>query len=812
MADRFPHLKDSTFPNIENIDVYKYKNEFDYSRYDDLQMRIQMCNVPWDMGEAHIGNRTISGIGNVVYFGSTAKRDKWFEDIPDTECYRFETKFKELHRSNQIDVPIPFDVASKYNYLAIEYALFANDSSPVEYEDDTGLKRWFWFIREVEFLAPNTTRLHLMADAWQTFIYDLDITGMILERGHAPMVGTTVKSYLANPVARSQYLLAQDVVNENSADIAYAAGELIFNADNMKAVIITTANNITESWGSKSADTWHTPAVRHFTQDGVPSYSAFAIDATDLTGFLNNCSADYPQFLQTVQGVCFISVDMLVLGNVFTFAGTTCNRIATEYKANTILDLEKDMFGYPYNYSEIAKLYTYPYAYIQISDDTGDTTDIRIEQTDGTISYRSCVNLVYPWLQINGHIVSKGRGSSRLVTFHNITDRNMRIKGDWYNTLSTFNIPMFGITQDAGEYNDFATHFTRKQEQTAATNEQTSAVASANTTESNANADAATAVSIANLQTAANTANTSANTTKIYNDTTQEQAVNVTNTLYANTYIGNTANNTIDAENQRAAIAAGAAGVKAATSAITAALTGNIAGAIGAAVGGGAEAGSILASNSVTVNQTATQAGIQEGYNNQQRDVANIASDNKATYAINNANSIRDNNNALTTGSTSASAATLNANAARTNATDIANAGRAYSTATSAITNQIAQAKLEAPRKFGDSISGDTATTRPMGIFADIITQDPYSIAYAGDEMLRYGYMLNRQWDFDGNWNVKGCKYYAYWKLSDFWVSNLNIPDMYVDKIRFFLYGGVTVWRDPSYIGKKTIYENIDWS
>jgi hypothetical protein len=50
------------------VDVYKYKNEFDYSRYDDLQMRIQMCNVPWDMGEAHIGNRTISGIGNVVFF------------------------------------------------------------------------------------------------------------------------------------------------------------------------------------------------------------------------------------------------------------------------------------------------------------------------------------------------------------------------------------------------------------------------------------------------------------------------------------------------------------------------------------------------------------------------------------------------------------------------------------------------------------------------------------------------------------------------------------------------------------------------
>ena len=99
-----------------------------------------------------------------------------------------------------------------------------------------------------------------------------------------------------------------------------------------------------------------------------------------------------------------------------------------------------------------------------------------------------------------------------------------------------------------------------------------------------------------------------------------------------------------------------------------------------------------------------------------------------------------------------------------------------------------------------------------MGLFADIVTQDPYSIAYAGDEMLRYGYMFNRQWSFNGNWNVSKCKYFSYWKLADFWVSNLSIPDMYVDRLRFFLDGGVTVWRDPAYIGHKGIYDNIDWS
>lgn len=788
--DRFPHLKDSEFPNVGNVNVYKYANEFDYSRYDDLQMQIQMCNVPWDMGEAHIGNRTISGIGNVVFFETKEKRDEWFAAIPDTECYRFETKFKELHRSNQIDVPIPFDVASKYNYLAIDYSLFANDNSPVAYETDGGLKRWFWFIREVEFLAPNTTRLHLMADAWQTFIYDLDVAGMILERGHAPMVQTKASYYLANPVGRSQDLLAEDIVNENAADIAYAAGELVFNANNMKAVIISTANPVTGSWGTKAADTWNTPGERHFTMDGVPAYCAFAIDAANLSTFLSNVSNDVPQFMQTIQGVCFISSDIITLGASFTFASVSCNMVSSGYKSNTVLDLETSMFGYPANYSDIAKLYTYPYAYIQLSDENGDTIDIRIEQTDGTIAYRSCVNLVYPWLQVNGHVVSKGRGTAKSVTFRNITQRSINIKGDWYNTLQTWNIPMFGITQDAGEYNDYATHFARAQEQYAATNQQ-----------ANENANADTAVALSNLQTAANTANTAANVTKVNSDYSTDYTLNYANKNNTNSYVFGTTNNSILAADQKAAIAANAAYNQAGVGAVTSILSGNIMGAVGAIAGGSIEVGSITATNSVTVNQTATEGQLQQDYNTANADRATDAEYSKAQNTITNAESLRDNNNALTTGSASATAATLRANATRT-----------YNTATSAIANQIAQADLEAPRKFGDSISGDTATTRPMGLFADIVTQDPYSIAYAGDEMLRYGYMFNRQWSFNGDWNQSKCKYFCYWKLSDFWVSNLSIPDMYVDKIRFFLYGGVTVWRDPSYIGHKTIYENIDWS
>ncbi len=84
MSDRFPHLQnnESGFPYVDGVDVYKYDNGFDYSRFDASQLEIMICQVPWDMGEAHVGNRTISGVGNVVWLETKANRAAWFASCP----------------------------------------------------------------------------------------------------------------------------------------------------------------------------------------------------------------------------------------------------------------------------------------------------------------------------------------------------------------------------------------------------------------------------------------------------------------------------------------------------------------------------------------------------------------------------------------------------------------------------------------------------------------------------------------------------------------------------------------------------------
>lgn len=778
---RFPHLtangNESSFPDVSNIRTYKYDNSYDYSKFDTVQMNITLCKVPWDMGEAHIGNRTISGIGNVVHFGTKAERDKWFDEIPDSECFRFATKYRELHRDNKINVPIPYDVAARYNYIAVYYEPMASAENPVMYETEGGIDAWFWFVREVEFLSPNTTCLHLLNDAWQTFIYDMDIPYMMLDRGHAPMHETDVSSYLANPIANCKYLLAPEENEPEAPRITTSTHEHVFNTGTMYAVIITTANP-QGTWGAKSDNTWTVPSSQTLVS-GVPSYRAFAVAAGSLSGFLN---AAPEQFIQTVQAVCFVSANMVTLGSSFSFGGYTCYNVSSGYKQATVHTLNKGDFGYPSEYDKIAKLYSYPYSIIRLTDQDGNQTDIRVEDTNGKIQLDYCVSLAYPWLKINAQVTSTGKAARRNVSFANATAQNMPIAGNWHDLLFSLDIPTFAVTQSAGNVNDYATHYDRLQQATAADNAQANQQASADNITNNAA-----------LQAAANTTIAGVSNTSIATDSNITQTYNSAAATGANYIISANATSTIAAADQQATIGAVSSVAQGAVGAIG---SGNVAGAVASIAGGIIGAAGTMASVSVANALTSAQAGNAQTSNNIQATNSNISTNAKAGMQQTAVTDTASAQNSLVTGSAANSSATLYANAARDRAT-----------VTNAIANQQAQAALGEPSTFGDFQNGDYATSRPLALFSNVITQDDYTIRKCGDDFLRYGYSYGAQWQFNGNWCP--MKHFTYWRLTDFWVKGLQIPDMYVDKLRFFLFGGVTVWKKPEDIGHVTIYENV---
>lgn len=781
---RFPHLtangNESDFPNIANVKTYDYDNKLDYSRFDNVQMNITLCKVPWDMGEAHVGNRTISGIGNVVWFGDKETRDAWFDTIPDNECYRFATKYKELHRDNSIVVPIPFDVAARYNYVAVEYEPFASAGDLLEYESTGGLENWYWFVREVEFLAPNSTRLHLLNDAWQTFIYDMDIPYMMLERGHYGMHQTSIDQYLRNPRANNSYLLAREELEPNAPRIGTSTHEHVFNTGSMYAVVITSAN-VTSTWGSKSGNDWRTPSTQGYNQ-GVPTYRAFAVVASSFSSFVSNMVADVPQFMQTVQAVCFVGSSLLDLGAAFTFCDTTCYNVGATYKRATVHTITKNDFGYPARYADIAKLYTYPYAVIVVTDSNGDETEIRIEDTNGKIELDYCLSLVYPWLQIDGAITSTGKTARRNISFANISSRNMPIAGNWFDMLVQYEIPTFGLYESAAKVNDYATHFDRAQQAYAGDN-----------TQANQNANAANVVNNAAVTTAANSAVTAASNTSAYAVSSNTQTYN-TGTAAANNLLSEFGTKSTIAANEMQGAIAAASGV--ANSAVGAVASGNAVGAATGIIGGLIGAASTIASTNVANGLTAANASYSQAANSGSATASNTKTGWDTDAQVAAANDITTAQNTATT-----------SHAANDSATITANATRDRATVTGAINNQIAQAALGAPETFGENGNGEHSATRPLAVYSNVITQDDYTIKRCGDDFLRYGYSLDAQIEFDGNWCV--MPKFTYWRLSDFWVKGLQVPDLYVDKIRFFLFGGVTVWKNPEDIGNTSIYENV---
>lgn len=91
---------------------------------------------------------------------------------------------------------IPYNRVNRYNYLRA-----SNPLMPIEGDIQ---KDFFYFILDVEYVTPNTTRLRLQLDVWQTYIYDVQIGNCYVERGHIGIANSKQfsnfgRDYLANP-------------------------------------------------------------------------------------------------------------------------------------------------------------------------------------------------------------------------------------------------------------------------------------------------------------------------------------------------------------------------------------------------------------------------------------------------------------------------------------------------------------------------------------------------------------------------------------------------------------------------------------
>lgn len=416
---QFPHIKDDKFPNVSNVDVWKFQNDFDYARWQG-KVSIKLTNVLWN-----------SNYADVPGFENDEKRDKWFDE-QDGLVHTLESAFN-VTPDNSVRIPVPYNDAYRFNYLIVDMPIQTSASEPLDYEfEATRVKRWYYFIDSMQQHSPNTTTLYVTLDVWTTFSHTVDIPYMMLERGHAPMMQTTVDAYLANPLMNNEYLLADDFNYGNDTIIQTMNYKPIGNGE--KYVLFCAPYSKEDfddfgggNWGESTAPTYANGSGRSDYQIIVNDYAwgfgdvdyagaklpihnqiesgvlngcaCYAIAGSEAREFFNDCAKYYVNFIHGIQAMFILDADLFTIDSSFTFANHTLYAVSQKHVADEF-NFTKEQFGFDNKYSEITKLYTFPYSELEITDDEGNSFTAKIENC-GNVKMHKEISLVYPFLNYN---------------------------------------------------------------------------------------------------------------------------------------------------------------------------------------------------------------------------------------------------------------------------------------------------------------------------------------------------------------------------------------------------------------------------
>ena len=782
------------FPNLDNVDVYRYDNALDYSRFKPTA-RLKMCNVPW-----------CGQYDDVVKFDDDAARDAWFDAI-EGEVINLDTMFN-VKPDGASKVPVPVTSAQGYNYLVVDLPRMTSDAQPLAYAAGERKRRYFYFIQDAQQLSPNSTRLILTLDVWTTYINEMQFDYVLLERGHAPVAASSVSDYLANPRDNSAYLLSDDVNTGGEPYVERARAVKNYSAETQRACIATYAD-LQGDLGTASAP--KVPAISEPDTSGVLAPRVYSVAVGDLQPFLRALESNAPWMKSTVLGVFFAPSDLLTQSAPFTLLGVSVTILNAVQKIEQFMQPGVADFGYPAQAAGFAKLYTYPYAAIRIGDERGQTSTVRIEDLGANgIQLASAVNLVMPYISIDARLLGIA-GATDSLTFQTIEGRTYSYGGAWGEYLKSWNLPVMQVSQSAASRAAYTTVYDRAHARLAADNALASSLASNATANTNANNSAKNITDNNAINTAANTAVTknandwaltgaSASNKKLSADCNADNAASTAMTGLQNDVVAITT-----ANNNAAAIASSAGAV------ITGGLTGGPAGATSAAIGGVADlAVSIPSANAAAaISQSSNSAAVAVAQTNALQKTLNAANYTAAVWGVQNnaSTSATTLRNEASTKVAANNAAVMSTNAGNTKATGDANANRAYATAIDAISAGLNQAGVAAPAQFGAGANGQSSATAPRALFAQVVMQRECDIMNAASAFARYGYALVREFSME---RMQVMRHFTYWKCAEVWCSgNGNALEGAQGAIKDILIRGVTVWSKPEEIGRVSIYDNL---
>lgn len=529
---KFPHLDNATaFPGAD-VHVYdQYVNTYDYNMWTS-KTKIKLCHVKW-RNDGH----------DAVKFRDDAERDAWFDALDGETVHLDTSMYIARADTDGIKIPVPYMTAQRCNYIVVD---FTTDilQSPLQQPDCQ--TRYHYYITDITAEAPNTTTVVLQRDMWTDYINTTTINGLLLARGHAPLVGMTPAKLLDNPRENSVDMLAPDVnyggannriTNTKSTSLTggdkYICFACAFGVIRLEEMARTRGADIAATEpvygandGTVSSWTWGTAGIdvsgcrtlgtSYASQRGrTPNnWTVFALRASDITGeYINDLFAYYPHITSGI-GACFVvSADMCVRG---TSAPVMVNGVAWM----TIIDTERTLsditltpedFDMPPEVADVAKLYVSPYSVLEITDTWDKTTTINIEDC-GRLTVRTLVSVAYPLVRQVAYLDGYGADGSTTIAVSNLTGETISghlPNADALTTLISYDIPTYALQRrNIDAYRGANYNRTIRQNRENAITAYENTAQAANTARDNANTSAATARGNTARTNAAQTANT----------------------------------------------------------------------------------------------------------------------------------------------------------------------------------------------------------------------------------------------------------------------------------------------------------------
>lgn len=848
----FPHLQNATtFPDTDTRVYSQYRNVFDYNVWTPNTV-IKLCRVNW-YDDYH----------DVVKFTDDTTRNEWFDNL-DGETVKLTTNMYIVRAdSDGIKLPVPYMTAQQYNYIVVD---FSHDIINTPYQKTDVQTRYHFFITSVRAEAPNTTTCTLTRDVWTDYINSTTINGLLLSRGHAPLMETTPAQLLENPRANCRDFTLPDVDYGNAASnirkstpvnlqngARYICVAATFSTEQLQTMSNMRGSNITDSdptysnndgtvtgfsWGAGDVYTsnvigagtsYH--SIDNLTASNV---SVYALESSKISGdYFDTLFAYYPHIMSQITAVFVATANMMRLDNAIGVNGVEWHTVSGNRAKISDMDLTIDDFAYASEYAQITRLYLAPYAHLEISDNIGNKSRVEIADC-GRLSVQTVTSLSYPILRQIAWLDGIGGDGDTAISIDAINGASITAgvpNADALKTLISHDIPTYALQRraiDAHRAEAYNREIAQARENTIVSYEngaRSANVAVANTARNNTNNINNTNLSNGLNSTVTANSNNASNAIYKNNVTQQNLLLSASNnkidemntatldltTQLVNTEITASAIGTVTA-------AIGAIGTAATGIAVTAATGGAAAPMVAAGLGAAGSVGLSSASFATGASKTAGEAAYKQAYNdaaafaakkyNGQANSVSIAMSGTQNIQSTKLNTDNTNaSNATNSSITANNANTSNANASASRNQSVDNAKRVMVNTRSNVNaawRDLLNHAAQPVGAYGGDNFGQATGLDTMTV--KIVTEDNGAIAAAGDYMLRYGIASSKLYSRP---SLTPCKHFTYWQSADIWTVCPLAQNEHLQTIRDIFSSGVTIWNRPEEVGGDFVHDNL---